>query len=64
MLAQSAHPQQLAIGRCDEREGQAIGVHVGAKLRETGVERLIAQNVAIVVERRLRERGDKFGMLR
>ena len=64
MLAQSAHPEQLSLGGRNKREGQTIWVHVRAKFGRASLKCFVAQNVAIVIERLLRERRNEFGMLR
>jgi hypothetical protein len=59
-----ADAEQLSVSACDKREGQAICVHVRMKLGTAHFECLVAQNVAIVIERLLRERRNKFRMVR
>jgi len=64
VLAQSAHAEQLSVGGRDKREGQTVGVHVRAELGAASLECLVAQDVAIVIERLLRQRRNEFWMVR
>lgn len=64
VLAQSAHTEELSVGERDKRERQAVGLHVGAQPGAARLDRLMAQNVAVVIKRLLRKRRNELRMVR
>jgi len=62
--AQRTHPKKFFAGESDQRERQVPGLQVRAKLGAPSLERLVAENVAIVLERFLRQRRNKLRMMR
>lgn len=64
VLSQSANAEELSVRERDKRERQAVGVQVRTKLGVASLERLIAQNVAVVLKRLLRKRRDEVRMMR
>ena len=64
VLAESAHTEQLSVGRCDKRERQTICVQVRTKLATARLECLFAENMAVVIQSLLRKSRNEFRVLR